>query len=522
MTKFKIAGIIFLLLIVTNSFAQKKKPAAAVKETPKEETVPAENGGGENFGADTGKEEPGAVDFGLGGVFGAVTIDGKNYQQMGLRPEIRLWKLGVGLDLNILLDEEGKVREVDWNNKKAYIDKVYYVSWGKKDDPFYFKYGGLESTTLGYGTIINGYTNLLEYPTYKRQGLELSVDTTYAGMELIVGNFKDVAGHNPAVMGGGRIYVKPFSRLQIGGSIGGDLNEYKGLRDTDDDGYPDEVDMYPEDPNHVTEIDYFADKLGVAENNPTILALVAAGLISPISKSQLTNYSTHRSMTGFWAVDAGLKLIDSDFFDVDLYSQFSKSFNTGGWGYTAPGIKLTGGKLFEIYGDYRQQSDDFIFGYYNDTYDLERAKYVSDAAGNLSVDTKKDKLNKAISSRGYLAGLKINFFDIITGKGEYQDMKWGRDEKISNKSLKGELSLNKDLIPMISKAKAYYVQNNVKKIQWKTESTVMGGIVGLGVAEGVTIDFKYLITYEDKNGDGKINGKDEEIRNVSVSTSSTF
>ncbi|HPS88343.1 MAG TPA: hypothetical protein PLY36_16470, partial [Spirochaetota bacterium] len=115
-----------------------------------------------------------------------------------------------------------------------------------------------------------------------------------------------------------------------------------------------------------------------------------------------------------------------------------------------------------------------------------------------------------------------NFFDFITGKAEYQDLRWGREEEMNDKSLKGEISLNKDVIPLISKARAYYVQNNVTKIQWKTESTVIGGVIGLAVAKGVSVDFNYLITYEDKNGDGKIKGDDEQIRNVSISTNSMF
>ncbi|HRX49484.1 MAG TPA: hypothetical protein P5120_18320, partial [Spirochaetota bacterium] len=197
------------------------------------------------------------VNFLLGGVFGAVTIDGKNYQQMGLRPELKLWKFGVGLDISILLDEDGKIREEDWDDKEDYIDKIYYLRFGQKGDPFYFLYGGLESTTLGYGTLINGYTNLLEYPTYKRQGLDIGFETKYLGMQAIVNDFKELQGKNRAVMGGGRIYLRPFSRVQIGGSIAGDLNEYKGLRDTDDDGYPDEVDAYPDDDSYVTEIDYY-------------------------------------------------------------------------------------------------------------------------------------------------------------------------------------------------------------------------------------------------------------------------
>jgi len=519
MLKSKIVILLVILLTVSGSFAQSKKKGGSPDKDTTKVDADINDSGSMSIDPDASKSD--AVNFLLGGVFGAVTIDGKNYQQIGLRPELKLWKLGIGLDIDILLDEDGRVREEEWNEKKDIIDKIYYVSFGAKGEPFYFKYGGLEQTTLGFGTIIKGYTNLLEYPTYKRQGLELSVDTKYVGMEVIVNDFKELSGKNPALMTGGRLYIKPFSRLQIGGSIAGDFNEYKGLRDTDDDGYPDEVDMYPENDNYVTEIDYFRDKLGSGHED-VITALVDAGLISPIERTDLMDYSNQRSKTGFWAVDAGLKLIDAEYFKMDIYAQYSACMNTGGWGYTAPGIRIKGGSIIEIYGDYRQQSDEFIFGYYNDTYDLERAKYVDDGTGKLYVETKKDKLKNALASRGYFAGLKLNLFDLITGTAEYQDLRWGEDEKLKDKSLKGELALKEKTIPLISKAKAYYVQNNVTKIEWKTESTVIGGVVGLALGEKTSVDFKYLITFEDKNGDGEIKGRDEQIRNVSVSTTSTF
>lgn len=49
-------------------------------------------------------EAPGPYDFGMGAVFGAVSINGKNYQQIGLRPEIKLWKLGIGLAEGVSVD----------------------------------------------------------------------------------------------------------------------------------------------------------------------------------------------------------------------------------------------------------------------------------------------------------------------------------------------------------------------------------------------------------------------------------
>ncbi len=461
-------------------------------------------------------EAPSPFDFGMGAVFGAVTIDGKNYQQIGLRPEIKLWKLGIGLDVHVLLDDEGKVRQEDWNDWLDYVDKIYFIRFGQKGDPFYFRYGGLDWSTLGYGTLIYGYTNMLEYPTYKRQGFELGINTEHWGGELIINDVKELSRDRRGFMGGGRLFVKPFSRLQIGASIAGDLNEYNGLRDTDGDGYPDEIDRYPEDDDYATDIDYYR---GHGVSNAAINELVAAGILSPLEKSDLQSIREIRSKTGFWSVDAGFVILNFEYLKLDIYSQFARNFQTDGWGYSAPGVRLSLGSFVEFYADYRQQSDKFIFNYYNDTYDLERAKYVDDGTGNLTIVTKKEKLETALEAKGYMAGMKLNFWNIITGRAEYQDMKWG---DINDKSIRGELSLNKNIIPFITKAKAYYVQNNVEKLEWKTESTVMSAVVGIGLAEGVSVDLKYLVTFEDKNGDGKIRGDEETITNVSVSTSALF
>lgn len=461
-------------------------------------------------------EAPSAFDFGMGAVFGAVSINGQNYQQIGLRPEIKLWKLGIGLDVQVLLDDEGKVREADWNDWLDYVDKVYYIRFGQKGDLFYFRYGGLEWSTLGYGTLIYGYTNMLEYPTYKRQGFELGINAEHWGAEFIINDMKELARDKRGFMGGGRLFVKPFSRLQIGASIAGDLNEYNGLHDSDDDGYPDEIDRYPENSRYATDIDYYRGK-GISET--AINELIAAGLLSPIEKTDLQSIREIRSKTGFWSVDAGLLILDFQFLKFDLYTQFAQNFQTDGWGYSAPGLRMSVGSFLELYADYRQQSDKFIFNYYNDTYDLQRAKYVDDGTGNLVIVTKKEQLQTAVEAKGYMAGLKLNLWNIITGRAEYQDMKWG---DINDKSIRGELSLNKNVIPLITKAKAYYVQNNVEKFEWKTESTVMSAVVGVGLAEGVSVDIKYLITFEDKNGDGKIRGDEETITNVSVSTSALF
>ena len=51
--------------------------------------------------------------MGLG--VGSVTIDGILYNQIALRPEINLGKLGIGLDLVFYMDNEGNMKDDEWD-----------------------------------------------------------------------------------------------------------------------------------------------------------------------------------------------------------------------------------------------------------------------------------------------------------------------------------------------------------------------------------------------------------------------
>ena len=62
--------------------------------------------------------------------------------------------------------------------------KIYYVRWGSRYDDFYFRVGALESVTLGYGALVDGYSNAMEYPQIKKLGLDLiyGTDKNYLGI----------------------------------------------------------------------------------------------------------------------------------------------------------------------------------------------------------------------------------------------------------------------------------------------------------------------------------------------------
>ena len=134
------------------------------------------------------------------GSFGAATIDGKIYNQISFRPEITYKNLGVGLDVNIYIDANGEIYSKNWmfNNfdtsLETIMDKIYYLRWGNRNDDFYFRAGSLPSITLGYGAIVERYSNSLEYPQVKKLGLNLIAGNDKIKFEYIHSDFKSTPG----------------------------------------------------------------------------------------------------------------------------------------------------------------------------------------------------------------------------------------------------------------------------------------------------------------------------------------
>ena len=133
------------------------------------------------------------------GSFGAATIDGKIYNQISFRPEITFKKLGLGLDVNLYIDENGQIYSKNWLFKDAessfqtIMDKIYYVRWGNRNDNFYFRAGGLPSITLGYGALVERYSNSMEYPQVKKLGLNLIYGSDKVKFEYVHSDFKSTA-----------------------------------------------------------------------------------------------------------------------------------------------------------------------------------------------------------------------------------------------------------------------------------------------------------------------------------------
>jgi hypothetical protein len=484
-----------------------------------------------------------------GALVGAVTIDGKTYQQFALRADVPIGKFGFGVDLQLLFDENGQIRKDDWDEWQDYIDKIYYIRYGKKRDPFYFKLGGLDYSYIGYSNIFNGYSNMVQYPSRKRYGGELSFyfsKESYEGKpafgaELLFNDVKELMVEkplSPSIMFGTRVFYRPFKFLELGVSFAADLNEYKAFLDKDGDGIPDIIDMFPTNASWATPM----DKINIADwnhllNDPHWGAtpseaynyLLGLGLVpsDTTRMAQLFNLNNQSSKMYAASFDIGIPIIDKEMLKFDIYShitQLKGESKTYGWGVALPGVRFMIGSgsvsnFLTLKAEYRKSSKEFLFGYFNNTYEMERATFV----GRDSVVTKQQTL-LAIQQEmnGIYASAEFNFFNYVAVFGGYQQLMGANSNNL--RSLHAELKMGETLKKMISFAdvKGYYIQNNVQDFrEFKSPSALMGFNVGYNY-KGAIVGIDYRWTYQDLDGNGLIRGKEETFKTISFRTAISF
>lgn len=137
-----------------------------------------------------------------GGV-GMTIIDGKPYYLLHLMPELSFGKIGVGLDVNVRVGEDGKVRSEDFKDARSIIRLIRYVRYGTKHEPWYARIGTLDYSRLGHGYIMYLYRNTASYDL-RKVGVEFDADFQRFGFESM---YSDVAG---AGIFGVRGYARPL------------------------------------------------------------------------------------------------------------------------------------------------------------------------------------------------------------------------------------------------------------------------------------------------------------------------
>jgi len=453
---------------------------------------------------------------GTTGSIGTVTLNGQIYNQLSIRPEIPIGKLGVGLDIYLYFNDEGMYWD-SWNFSsggsayKTIIDKIYYLRWGQPGDNLYFMAGALPSVTLGQGILVNNYANIMEYPQVRQVGLNLQAKVAGFGIELIHSNFKSATPGILGIRGSGSIIPK----LSLGVSFVTDLDQLAGLPDSDGDNYPDYYDFYPDDENKWDDYssnqslyDHHFEFYKELHPNATLEEFLNE---FTVTKSNYSPENATKDPISGLAIDATYSLSEK----MTLYSQFgllqgeivdpednAKTINPG-WGLVPIGARTKLGPI-NLLAEYRMGSRRFVFNYWDRAYDVNRVSVIKSGTES-EIATRESQLYLYGKLNGFYVQADMSVMNLFTLGTGYQNMQGEKWDEESNKYNTGEanqtflstIAINPSLIPKVGKAEAFYQQSNVPNPFdfTPTASTIWGYDVGVEVSSGVMLMYKARTTY---------------------------
>lgn len=473
------------------------------------------------------KPEPkGKKPFNMGLGIGSATIDGQIYNQLALRPELKFGKLGIGLDLVLYIDNEGNIRKNEWDEASDFVDKFLYIRWGEKSDPFWFQWGSLPSVTLGYGGLLAGYSNMMEFPSIRRVGVNAGLNFGKYGTELFLANVKDFKRGGTLMGLRGTYKVSKRLPLTIGTNFIMDINQFSGLKDTDTDNYPDVFDDFP-DNKHLwndTDGDGIPDYNGGDKEPATGWDIDGDGdneLSSDAGGSDVENLKgipfslkdNKATVQGF-TLDLGYPILRKKSLSLDVYTEYNKLIfpavsgndiysreKMDGTGITIPGIRASLFKFLNVSFEYRIKQGYFVPQFFDQSYDLNRV--VADYVGGVAQVRTKDQMifqdpNSNIDTKGMFGSASANLFNLASFAASYTNMK--ADNGIEFNSFSANVSINAEKIPKLSIAEAYYLRNNDKNpfdFGNPSVNTILGYRLGYEVSAGVSLIWDFRQFYRD-------------------------
>ena len=382
------------------------------------------------------------------GGLGMTMIDGKPYYLFHLMPELSFGKIGIGLDVNIRIGEDGKVRHEDFKDAYSYLRLIRYVRYGAKHEPWYARLGTLDYSNIGHGYIMYMYRNSASYDL-RKIGVEFDADMKQVGFESM---YSDIGG---AGVLGLRGYARPLQFTDAGA-----IPILGGLE---------------------TGITFASDFN--ANANQTRGEGDVVGQVKRAQKGGAL------SIMGF---DLGLPLLTHEMIRSTLYADYAKILNYGSGTTLGLNLQLRGIGIITVDAKYERRfvGDQFLPSYFNALYERERYE-VQDTL----FKSKAQNLRNAVGYGGYFGELVVrvlNTFDIVGG---YQAPLGRKNEGTFHMEL-----LTSDALPGIL-ISGGYDKKNVGSIFKLDNNSLLYAQVGYKPAPYIVVSMLYEWTFAEVRND---------------------
>lgn len=214
-------SLIFLSGSSASLFAENTAVAETTGTETTVETESTEATGSTTTLESTSSIEGGEFDMGgmmekansLGAYFGYTNIGGESVIGFRVQPDLQIGKLGIGLDIPVQFSiTNKKFRTEEFQDGVGLLRMIRFLSWGtKKMDDYYIKVGDLTGSFLGYGMLINNYSNSISVDKRK---IGVDLDFCFGKMWGIEVLYSDLNVKSLNLIGI-RPYIRPLGRTGI-------------------------------------------------------------------------------------------------------------------------------------------------------------------------------------------------------------------------------------------------------------------------------------------------------------------
>jgi hypothetical protein len=254
-----------------------------------------------------------------------------------------------------------------------------------------------------------------------------------------------------------------LKNLSVGGTYAIDLNEFAPARDWSFSG-----NIYDKNANGKVDYDWSLQQAHNASDTSVVKRASQMGIVDTSTTLYPGIDTTYRDSVRRYAllgVDVGVPIIKTSLLGLEIYGQAGAVADTNlfhnqtGWGFGAPGARLTVGPLVAQV-EYRHIRGRFSPEYFGPYYLDERLHRYPQPPGPT---TKSDSLGNN-SLDGVFGELGFNIINLVMIDGSYQYMAGTNDaldQRFEAKGALGDAILKR--IPKISKAEFYFYKTDINR-----------------------------------------------------------